>query len=92
MTTALVSKQFVARFGEALKSVAESAGKSVSFITVPEEQGARLAQADCDRIDCTFPDRDINFNEHLFAAFEDAVDEMHHPSRLSELLPARTGW
>jgi len=73
MTTALVSKQFVARFGDALKSVAESAGKSVSFITLPEEPGARLAQADCDRIDCTFPDRDINFNEHLFAAFDEAV-------------------
>ena len=54
MTTALVSKQFVASFGDALKAVAERAGKSVEFMTLPEEQGARLSQADCDRIDCTF--------------------------------------
>jgi D-2-hydroxyacid dehydrogenase (NADP+) len=73
MTTALVSKQFISRFGDALKSVAERAGKPVSFITLPEQSGARLSQADCDRIDCTFVDRDIRFDEHLDAAYTDAL-------------------
>src|SRR3954468_20521726 len=73
MITALVSKQFVAGFGGALKAVGERAGKPVAFLTLPEEQRARLAQADCERIDCTFVDRDIRFNEHLDAAYTDAV-------------------
>jgi D-2-hydroxyacid dehydrogenase (NADP+) len=73
MITALVSKQFVAGFGDPLKTVAERGGKTVQFITPPEEQGARLSQADCDRIDCAFIDRDIRFNDQVFAAFSDAV-------------------
>ena len=73
MITALVSKQFVASFGDAVKSAAERAGKPVAFMTPPEEQGAGLSQADCDRIDCTFIDRDIRFNEHIYAAYSDAV-------------------
>jgi hypothetical protein len=35
MTTALVSKQFVARFGGEFKAVAERVGKSVSFVRLP---------------------------------------------------------
>ena len=35
--------------------------------------GARLSQADCDRIDCTFIDRDIRNNEQLYAAYGDAL-------------------
>ena len=73
MPTALVSKQFIAGFGDALKSVASSAGKSAEFITPPEEKGARLAQAECDRIDCAFLDRDTRSNEQCFAAFDAAV-------------------
>ena len=73
MTTALVSKQFVAGFGDAFKAVGEHAGKTVSFMTLPEEKGARLPQADCDRIDCTFVDRDIRLDEQLFAAYNDAL-------------------
>ena len=73
MTTALVSKQFIARFGNEFKAVAERAGKSVAFMTLPEKQGARLSRADCDRIDCIFLDRDIRFNEQLYAAYGEAV-------------------
>jgi phosphoglycerate dehydrogenase-like enzyme len=73
MTTALVSKQFIARFGDEFKAVAGRAGKSVDFMTLPEEPGARLSQADCDRIDCIFLDRDIRFTEHLYAAYCEAV-------------------
>jgi len=73
MTTALVSKQFIAAFGDELTAVAGRAGKSVQFMTLPEAQGARLPQADCDRIDCTFIDRDIRFNDQLYAAYGEAV-------------------
>lgn len=73
MTIALVSKQFIAGFGDKLKAVAASAGRSVEFMTLPETKGARLPQSDCDRIDCTFIDRDIRFDEHLYAAYGAAV-------------------
>jgi phosphoglycerate dehydrogenase-like enzyme len=73
MTTVFVSKQFVAGFGDALKAEARTAGKSVEFITVPDAPGVRLSQADCDRIDCTFIDRDIRFDENALAAYSDAL-------------------
>ena len=73
MPTAFVSKQFVAGFGAEFKAVAERAGKTVEFMTPPADQGARLSQADCDRIDCTFMDRDIRFDEQLYAAYNEAV-------------------
>ena len=73
MTTALVSKQFIATFGEAFKAAGRTGGKPVEFMTLPEQQGMRLSQADCDLIDCAFIDRDIRFNEQLYAACIDAV-------------------
>ena len=73
MTLALVSKQFIAGFGDKLKAVAASAGKSVEFMTLPEAKGARLSQADCDRLTVTFIDRDIRFDEQLYAAYGAAV-------------------
>lgn len=73
MITALVSKQFIARFGGELKAVAERAGKSITFMTLPEKNGARLAPADCERIDSIFLDRDIRFTEQLDAAYREAV-------------------
>jgi phosphoglycerate dehydrogenase-like enzyme len=73
MTTVFVSKQFVAGFGDALKAEALTAGKSVDFITVPDAPGVRVSQADCDRIDCTFIDRDIRFDENALAAYSDAL-------------------
>jgi phosphoglycerate dehydrogenase-like enzyme len=73
MTTALVSKQFIAGFGDEFNAVAKRAGKTVTFITLPEAQGARLSPADCDRVDCTFIDRDIRFHDQLYAAYDEAV-------------------
>jgi len=74
MITALVSKEFVATYGDQFKAVAERAGESVEFMTPPEKPGVRLSQADCDRIDCTFQDRDIRFNdEQIHAAYSDAL-------------------
>lgn len=44
MPTALVSKQFIARFGDALQRTAAGCGKSVSFLTLPDD-GSDLAPA-----------------------------------------------
>ena len=73
MVTALVSKQFVAGFGDAFKAAAERAGESATFMTLPEEPGSRLSQADCDRIDCSFLDRDMRFDDQIYAAFSEAL-------------------
>ncbi|MES2563180.1 MAG: D-2-hydroxyacid dehydrogenase, partial [Pseudomonadota bacterium] len=46
----------------------------VSFITPPEASGSRLSQGECDRIDCSFFDRDIRFiDPQIFAAYGDAL-------------------
>ena len=73
MTLAYVSRQFVEGYGDRLKATATEAGKPVEFITVPETPGARLSPADCNRIDCTFIDRDIRFNEQTYAAYDEAL-------------------
>src|SRR5262245_2708887 len=78
MTTALVSKEFIKRFGDTLQSVAASASQSVTFATLPDAQGARLTQAECDRIDCIFLDRDMRFNEQLDAAYSAALLNMNN--------------
>jgi D-2-hydroxyacid dehydrogenase (NADP+) len=75
MPNALVSKQFVARFGDDVQAVAAQSGHTVSFITLPEQNGARLSPADCERIDCMFLDRDIRFIEQLYAAYKDALHQ-----------------
>ena len=73
MITAFVPKPFVARFGDELKAVAQRAGKSVDLIVPPEKPGARLTQAACDRIDCSFIDHSIRLDDQLYAAYGDAV-------------------
>ena len=73
MTKAFVSLQFVRGYGDALREVAERAGKPVDFITVPVEKGARLTQAESDTIDITFIDRDIRFDEQMYGAYNDAL-------------------
>ncbi|MGQ0749973.1 MAG: NAD(P)-dependent oxidoreductase, partial [Betaproteobacteria bacterium] len=73
MPTALASKEFAARFGADLQSLAKSCGTSVSLVTLPEQNGARLPRADCERIDCIFLDREIRFNEQANAAYREAL-------------------
>lgn len=75
MTAALVSKQFIARFGDEFKAVAARAGKSASFVTLPQAQGARLPRADLERVACIFLDRDMRFNAQLYAAYREVVLE-----------------
>lgn len=78
MITALVSKEFVSQFGDAFKATGERAGKTVAFLTLPEEKGARLTQAECDSINCAFPDRDMRFNEQLNAVYSEALLRMNN--------------
>lgn len=78
MTTALVSKQFVARFGEEVRAVAAAAGRNVDLITLPEPPGTRLSAAECARIDCVFLDRDIRFEEQLYPAYREALAAAHN--------------
>ena len=78
MTTALVSKEFIAQFGDAFKAVGVAAGKPVTFMTLPAEKGARLSQADCDRVECIFLDRDMRFDNQLYNAYTDALLRMTH--------------
>ena len=51
-------------------------GKPVDFVTLPEATGARLSAAECERIDCVFLDRDIRFEDQLYAAYEEALPRM----------------
>ena len=76
MTTALVSKAFVAQFGDAFKATGEHAGKSVEFMTLPAQKGARLSQADCNRVNFIFLDRDMRFDDQLYSAYCDALLKM----------------
>src|SRR5262245_6936981 len=73
MPVALVSKHFLDRYGDALKAAAAEAGNSIELITPPAEDGGRLSQADCDRIDCAFLDRAMRADKRCYAAFDAAV-------------------
>ncbi len=73
MPTALVSRQFITRFGDEFKAVAERAGKAASFMTLPGAPGARLTQADRERVNCIFLDRDIRFEKSLYSAYQEMV-------------------
>ena len=73
MPAAFVSRSFAQSYGEALRKAAAEAGSPVELIIVPESEGARLTQAQCDAIDCTFVDRDIRFTEQLNAAYTEAL-------------------
>jgi phosphoglycerate dehydrogenase-like enzyme len=72
MPTALVSKQFITGFGDALQRLATSCGRTVSFLPVPDD-GTVLSRADCERVDCIFLDREIRFSEQANAAYRNAL-------------------
>src|SRR6187455_2683333 len=76
MVTPLVSKQFIARFGEKFKAAGN--GKPVSFMTLPDGKDAHLSQADCDRIDFVYLDRDIRFEDQAYEAYSEALPKMNN--------------
>src|SRR4051812_6906162 len=75
MTVALTSLDFAASYGERARDIAQRAGKTLELVHLPDAPGARLAQADCDRIDLAFQDRDVRYNDNgrYFPVFTDAV-------------------
>ncbi len=73
MTTALVSKEFIAQFGVAFNAVGDAAGKPVTFMTLPAEKGARLSSEERAHVNFIFLDRDMRFDEQLYGAYTDAL-------------------
>jgi phosphoglycerate dehydrogenase-like enzyme len=74
-TTILVSKSFIEDYGDRCKAAAPALA-AVTYLTLPEAPGARLSQADCDRVNVIFLDRDIRFNDQLHDAYADALMRM----------------
>jgi D-2-hydroxyacid dehydrogenase (NADP+) len=72
MTGMLLSKEFVANFGQQLNEVARGAGLVPDIVHLPDDPQARLAQPDCDRIEIALQIRDIRFSKH-YRSFVDAL-------------------
>ncbi len=72
MTGILLSKDFVANYGRQLAEVAQRVKLTPDIVHLPDDPQARLAQADCDRIEVTMQTRDIRFSD-LFKSFGDAL-------------------
>jgi phosphoglycerate dehydrogenase-like enzyme len=66
--TALVSKEFIKRYGDEFKAVGARAGRTASFVTLPDD-GGKLPAAERDRVNFIFLDRDIRFNETLYKSY-----------------------
>lgn len=60
----LLSKGFVATFGERFNEIARRAGVVPDLVYLPADAQARLSQSDCDRIEVTYLARDIRFSAH----------------------------
>ncbi len=72
MTGMLLSRKFVANYGQELDDVARRVSIKPDVLHLPDNPQARLAQADCDRIEVTMSTRDVRFSD-LFKSFGDAL-------------------
>ena len=72
MTGILLSKRFVATYGDEFAAVARRLNLKPDVLHLPDDPQARLAQADCDRIELTMQSRDIRFSD-FFSSFGDAL-------------------
>jgi phosphoglycerate dehydrogenase-like enzyme len=68
----LLSKSFVEKYGGQLDEVAQRVKLKPSILHLPDDPQARLAQAECDRIDVTMQTRDVRFSDH-FKSFGEAL-------------------
>jgi phosphoglycerate dehydrogenase-like enzyme len=68
----LLSKSFVEKYGRQLDEVAHRIKLKPAIVHLPDDPQARLAQADCDRIEVTMQSRDVRFSDH-FKSFGDAL-------------------
>jgi phosphoglycerate dehydrogenase-like enzyme len=67
-----LSKRFVAAYGAQFAEVARRVNIKPDFLHLPDDPYARLAQADCERIEITMQSRDIRFSD-FFKSFGDAL-------------------
>ncbi len=65
MTGILLSKPFIAKYGDELEQVARRLKLEPQIVHLPDDPQARLAQAECDRIELTMQTRDIRFSDHF---------------------------
>jgi phosphoglycerate dehydrogenase-like enzyme len=72
MTGFLLSKRFVATYGAQFAEVTRRLDIAPDVVHLPDDPQARLAQADCDRIEVTMQSRDIRFSD-FFPGFGDAL-------------------
>ena len=72
MTGILLSKGFVASFGEGFAAAAREAGLEPPPLNLPDDPKSRLAPADCARIEIAYLSRDWRFSDH-YQTFGDTV-------------------
>lgn len=68
----LLSKGFIADFGERLAAAAKEAKLKTDVVHLLDDSKSRLSAADCERIEIAYLTRDIRFSEH-YHSFGDTV-------------------
>lgn len=72
MTGILLSKGFVAQFGDQLQAAAKAAGVTAEIIHLPDDAAQRLPADQIARIEVAYLTRDIRFSDH-YQTFGDTV-------------------
>ncbi len=72
MTGFLLSKGFVAQFGDQLRAAAQAAGVVPEIMHLPDDATQRLSAAEAAKVEVAYLTRDIRFSE-LYGSFGDAV-------------------
>lgn len=72
MTGILLSKAFIGSYGRQLGDVAQRLKLKLDILHLPDDPQARLAEADCERIELTMQSRDVRFSDH-FKSFGEAL-------------------
>lgn len=72
MTGILLSRGFVAQFGEQLQAAAKAAGVTPQIIHLPDDATQRLPAAEVAKVEAAYLTRDIRFSDH-YQSFGDTV-------------------
>jgi D-2-hydroxyacid dehydrogenase (NADP+) len=72
MTGLLLSRGFVAQFGDELRATLAPAGREAEILHLPDDPQVPLAREACERIEITYLSRDIRFSP-LYRSFGAAV-------------------
>jgi phosphoglycerate dehydrogenase-like enzyme len=68
----LLSKRFVATFGEQLNDIARRAGQTPAIVYLPDNARAPLSAADCSHIEISYLSRDLRHSPH-YKSYGDAL-------------------